>query len=98
MSYRGDTYSFAAAHRFAAPTDPHVGRDFCAARYAACCTSRVASSHRRYEGDVESSDDPHEVDYPIVERPQIHAVVSNEHEEIKSNPVPLGREALVRSL
>ncbi|KAI9507827.1 hypothetical protein F5148DRAFT_1376260 [Russula earlei] len=36
-------------------------------------TSSVASSHRRYEGDIESSDDLHEADSPINERPQTHA-------------------------
>ena len=35
-------------------------------------TSSVASSQRRYEGDVESSDDPHEAGSLVEERPQPH--------------------------
>jgi hypothetical protein len=51
-------------------------------------TSSVASSHRRYEGDVESSDDPHEVDSPIDERPQTHANRSRKHELGDVTPRP----------
>ena len=51
-------------------------------------TSSVASSHRRYEGDVESSDDPHEVDSPIEERPQTHANRSRKHELGDVTPRP----------
>jgi hypothetical protein len=35
-------------------------------------TSSVASSQRRYEGDVESSDDPHEAESPVEERLKPH--------------------------
>jgi hypothetical protein len=51
-------------------------------------TSSVASSHRRYEGDVESSDDPHEVDSPIDERPQTHANRPKKHELGDVTPRP----------
>lgn len=51
-------------------------------------TSSVASSHRRYEGDVESSDDPHEVDSPIDERPQTHANRPRKHELGDVTPRP----------
>ena len=51
-------------------------------------TSSVASSHRRYEGDVESSDDPHEVDSPIDERPQKHANRPRQHELGDVTPRP----------
>jgi hypothetical protein len=51
-------------------------------------TSSVASSHRRYEGDVESSDDPHEVDSPIEERPQTHANRPRKHELGDVTPRP----------
>lgn len=55
-------------------------------------TSSVASSHRRYEGDVESSDDPHEVDSPIDERPQTHANRPRKHElgDVTPRPPLLG--------
>ncbi|KAH9974712.1 hypothetical protein BGW80DRAFT_153566 [Lactifluus volemus] len=43
-------------------------------------TSSVASSHRRYEDDVESGDDLHEVDSPIDERPLLHANCNKKHE------------------
>jgi hypothetical protein len=43
-------------------------------------TSSVASLHCRYEGDVESSDDLHEADSPIDERPQTHANRTRKHE------------------
>ena len=42
-------------------------------------TSSVASSHRRYEGDSESSDDPHDVDSSIEERSQMHANRAMKH-------------------
>ncbi|KAI0278324.1 hypothetical protein BC826DRAFT_658658 [Russula brevipes] len=45
-------------------------------------TSSVASSHRRYEGDVESSDDLHEADSPVNERPQTHANRSTRKHEL----------------
>ena len=51
-------------------------------------TSSVASSHRRYEGDVESSDDPHEVDSPIDERPLTHANRPRKHELGDVTPRP----------
>ncbi len=51
-------------------------------------TSSVASSHRRYEGDVESGDDPHEVDSPIDERPQTHANCPRKHELGDVTPRP----------
>jgi hypothetical protein len=46
-------------------------------------TSSVASSHRRYEGDVESSDDLHEADSPIDERPKPHANRNNNNNNKK---------------
>jgi len=61
-------------------TDSHAGRDLCAARYAPCRASSVATLHRRYEGDIESSDDPHDVDSSIEERPQMHANRGMKHE------------------
>ena len=51
-------------------------------------TSSVASSHRRYEGDVESSDDLHEADSPIDERPQTHANRTRKHELGDVTPRP----------
>jgi hypothetical protein len=51
-------------------------------------TSSVASSHRRYEGDVESSDDLHEVDSPIDERPLPHANRNKKHELGDVTPRP----------
>jgi hypothetical protein len=51
-------------------------------------TSSVASSHRRYEGDVESSDDLHEVDSPIDERPPPHANRNKKHELGDVTPRP----------
>ena len=51
-------------------------------------TSSVASSHRRYEGDIESSDDPHEVESPIEERPQTHANRAMKHELGDVTPRP----------
>src|SRR6266478_4667666 len=51
-------------------------------------TSSVASSHRRYEGDIESSDDPHEADSPIDERPQTHANRPRKHELGDVTPRP----------
>src|SRR6266403_3405844 len=51
-------------------------------------TNSVASSHRRYEGDVESSDDPHEVDSPIDERQQTHANRPRKHELGDVTPRP----------
>ena len=42
-------------------------------------TSSVAS-HRRYEGDIENSDDPHDVDSSVEERPQVHANRAMKHE------------------
>jgi hypothetical protein len=46
-------------------------------------TSSVASSHRRYEGDVESSDDLHEADSPIDERPKPHNANRNNNNNRK---------------
>ncbi len=43
-------------------------------------TRSVASSHRKYEGDVKSSDDLYEADSPIEERPQTHANRAMKHE------------------
>ena len=51
-------------------------------------TSSVASSHRRYEGDVESSDDLHEADSPVDERPQTHANRTRKHELGDVTPRP----------
>ena len=51
-------------------------------------TSSVASSHRRYEGDVESSDDLHEADSPIDERPLPHANRNRKHEHGDVTPRP----------
>jgi hypothetical protein len=51
-------------------------------------TSSIASSHRRYEGDIESSDDPHEVESPIEERPQTHANRAMKHELGDVTPRP----------
>ena len=51
-------------------------------------TSSVASSHRRYEGDVESSDDLHEADSPIDERPKPHANRNRKHELGDVTPRP----------
>jgi len=51
-------------------------------------TSSVASSQRRYEGDVESSDDPHEADSPVEERPQPHANRARRHELGDVTPRP----------
>ncbi|KAF8267168.1 hypothetical protein EI94DRAFT_70854 [Lactarius quietus] len=51
-------------------------------------TSSVASSHRRYEGDVESSDDLHEADSPIDERPKPHANRNKKHELGDVTPRP----------
>lgn len=51
-------------------------------------TSSVASSHRRYEGDVESSDDLHEADSPIEERPKPHANRNGKHELGDVTPRP----------
>ncbi|KAH9038523.1 Dcp1-like decapping family-domain-containing protein, partial [Lactarius pseudohatsudake] len=51
-------------------------------------TSSVASSHRRYEGDVESSDDLHEADSPIEERPKPHANHHRKHELGDVTPRP----------
>ncbi|KAH9059567.1 hypothetical protein EDB87DRAFT_766686 [Lactarius vividus] len=51
-------------------------------------TSSVASSHRRYEGDVESSDDLHEADSPIDERPKPHANPNRKHELGDVTPRP----------
>jgi hypothetical protein len=51
-------------------------------------TSSVASSHRRYEGDVESSDDPHEADSPIEERPLAHTNRARKHELGDVTPRP----------
>ncbi|KAH8984903.1 Dcp1-like decapping family-domain-containing protein [Lactarius akahatsu] len=51
-------------------------------------TSSVASSHRRYEGDVESSDDLHEADSPIEERPKPHANHNRKHELGDVTPRP----------
>src|SRR6266403_248634 len=51
-------------------------------------TNSVASSHRRYEGDIESSDDPHEADSPIDERPQTHANRPRKHELGDVTPRP----------
>ena len=51
-------------------------------------TSSVASSHRRYEGDIESSDDLHEADSPVDERPQTHANRTRKHELGDVTPRP----------
>lgn len=51
-------------------------------------TSSVASSQRRYEGDVESSDDPHEADSPIEEWPLAHANRARKHELGDVTPRP----------
>ena len=51
-------------------------------------TSSVASSQRRYEGDVESSDDPHEADSPIGERPKPQANRAMKHELGDVTPRP----------
>jgi hypothetical protein len=51
-------------------------------------TSSVASSQRRYEGDVESSDDPPEADSPIEERPLAHANRARKHELGDVTPRP----------
>jgi hypothetical protein len=51
-------------------------------------TSSVASSHRRYEGDVKSSNDLHEADSPIDEWPQTHANRTKKHKlgDVTSHP------------
>ena len=51
-------------------------------------TSSVASSHRRYEGDIESSDDLHEAESPVDERPQTHANRTRKHELGDVTPRP----------
>ncbi|KAI0305213.1 Dcp1-like decapping family-domain-containing protein [Multifurca ochricompacta] len=51
-------------------------------------TSSVASSHRRYEGDVESSDDLHEADSPVDERLLPNANRSKKHELGDVTPRP----------
>jgi hypothetical protein len=51
-------------------------------------TSSVASSHRRYEGDVESSDDLHEADSPVDERPKPNANRNKKHELGDVTPRP----------
>ncbi|KAF8480411.1 Dcp1-like decapping family-domain-containing protein, partial [Russula ochroleuca] len=51
-------------------------------------TNSVASSHRRYEGDIESSDDLHEADSPVDERPQTHANRTRKHELGDVTPRP----------
>ena len=54
-------------------------------------TSSVASLHRWYEGDIESSDDPHEVDSSIEERPRMHANRAMKHELGRHFAVPCVR-------
>jgi hypothetical protein len=51
-------------------------------------TSSVASSHRRYEADIESNDDLYEADSPIEERPQMYANRAMKHELRDLTPRP----------
>ncbi|KAI0263109.1 Dcp1-like decapping family-domain-containing protein [Gloeopeniophorella convolvens] len=51
-------------------------------------TSSVASSHRRYEGDVESSDDQHDTDSPVDGRLHPSAARGRKHELGDVTPRP----------